>query len=242
MADLVTANPPQAANNVLYRSRIEIMRILQGLADEHTAVFAYIVDKEDEHLFISNIHSIHPDIDSFVLSYGPHKSINGALFRHSTLRFKANFRGGRVTFVAQRPLDATFGSQPVIKFLFPPVLLFHYREFTRISLPGEAALRCIVGESGEEQLDLKIIDISQDGMGCILHLGGNQLQKGMVLKNCRISLPNGKEVPADLMVRHSGSVTLKDGTIACRTGVRFVQTPAEIKPLIAQFIHILDDQ
>jgi c-di-GMP-binding flagellar brake protein YcgR len=242
MADSGNTNSLQPGSSVLYRSRIEIGRILQGLADENASVFAYIAERDDDHLFISNIHSVHPDADNFVLSYGMHKTINGALFRHATLKFKANFRGGRISFLAQRPLDATFGGQPVVKFVFPQMLLHYYREYSRISVPGEAALRCIVDGPDDHLLEMKVIDISQDGMGCILHQEGNLLQKGMVLKNCRISLPNGKIVQADLMVRHSQPVTLKDGMIVYRTGVRFVQTPDEIKPLINQFIHIIDDQ
>lgn len=232
----------QTQSSVLYRSRIEIGRILQGLADEGAAVFAYVADREDEYLFISNIHSIHLDADSFALSYGTHKSTNGALFRQAALRFKANYRGGRISFMAQRPLDATFGGQPVIKFVFPKVLLHYYREYSRIGIPGEISLNCIADGPDGGQLVLKVIDISQDGMGCILHQQGNLLQKGMVLKNCRITLPGGKTALADLIVRHSQSVTLKDGTVGHRTGVRFVQTPDEIKPLVEQFVRILDEQ
>ncbi len=241
MNGIAATSAPLPSGGVLYRSRIEIARILQSLADENIPVFAYVVDKEDEHLFISGIHSIHAETDYFVISYGAYKMLNSALFRYPALRFKANYRGGRISFVAKRPLDATLSGQPVIKFTLPHVLLHYYREYTRINVPGNASLRCIAGEPDEEQLDLQVIDISQDGMGCILHMERNRLHKGMVLRNCRISLPNGKAINADLMVRHSHSVTLGDGTLAYRTGVRFVQTPQEIGPLIEQFVRVLDD-
>ncbi len=236
-----TLAPQQSPSSVLYRSHIEIGRILQGMAGECIALFAYIVDRDDEQLFVSQIQSVHPDAGSFVVSYGPSKSLNGALFRQPALRFKANYRGGRISFVAQRPLDGTFGGQPVLRFAFPSALLHYYREHRRVSLPGEAALRCVAGAPGEPQLELRVVDISQDGMGCVLHREGGGLGKGAVLRDCRIFLPNGTTVAADLMVRHSAAATLKDGSVGWRTGVRFVQTPAEIRPLIDQFVRVLDD-
>jgi len=47
-------------------------------------------------------------------------------------------------------------------------------------------------------------------------------------------------VIVDLIVRHSTTVTRKDGTLAVKTGVSFLQTPAEIKSLISVFIKDID--
>jgi c-di-GMP-binding flagellar brake protein YcgR len=240
MPDAFGPRPP--ADSVLYRSRIEIARILEGLAQEGTAIFAYLVDKDDEQLFVSNVHSVHAESDYFGLSYGFHKSTNGAIFRQAALRFKAHYRGGRISFVAQRPLDATIGGQPVVKFAFPKALLHYYREYARTAVPDQLPLKCVVPLPGEPALDMQVTDISLDGMGCILHKRPKGIAQGTVLKDCRIPLPGGQVVSADLIVRHSTLVTLRDGTHAYRTGVRFVQTPDEIRPLIDQFVHILDLQ
>jgi c-di-GMP-binding flagellar brake protein YcgR len=200
------------------------------------------VDQDDELLFVSHIHSVHADLNFFGLSYGFHKSTNGAIFRHAALRFKANYRGGRISFVAQRPLDGTIGGQPVVKFAFPRALLHYYRDYARNVVPDHTPLNGLVPIPGGAPLEMQVTDISLDGLGCILHTRAQRLAEGTFLNGCRIALPDGKAVCVDFIVRHSTLVTLEGGVPACRTGVRFVQTPDEIRPLIDQFVLILDAQ
>lgn len=233
--------PTPQKNSVLYRSRIEIARILQTLANENIAVFTNIGDMDEEQIFVSHVLTVKPDDDYFVLAYSAEKTINSALFKRSALKLKANYQGARIAFVAYRPADTMFEGQPAIRFVFPRALLHYHREHKRIGIPREIALRCIVGEPGTQQMELRVVDISRDGMGCVLYKGGGRLEKGTVLKNCCIIMPNGEAISADLIVRHSMPSKQKDGTIAYRTGVRFVQTPEEIKPLIEQFIRHLED-
>lgn len=66
------------------------------------------------------------------------------------------------------------------------------------------------------------------------------IKAGTVLKNCRIIIPGGVSVIVDQIVRHSTTLTRKDGTLAVKTGVRLLQTPAEIKSLISVFIKDVD--
>jgi c-di-GMP-binding flagellar brake protein YcgR len=241
MANPDKTSPQKNSGSILYRSRIEIGRILQALTNEGIAVFANIGDSEEEQLFVSHVLSVKPDEDYFVLAYGAEKSINSALFRQAAIKLKANYQGARIAFVAYRPSDSMFDGRPAIRFVFPRALLHYHREHKRIGIPREVALRCLVGEAGIIQFELRVVDISHDGMGCVLYKGGSTLKKGTVLRNCRITQTNGKTIVADLIVRHSTPVKLRDGTMAYRTGVRFVQTPAEIKPLIDQFVRYLAD-
>lgn len=241
MANPGKIHPQEFSSSVLFCSRIEITRILQALVNENTAVFTSVGATDEEQLFVSHVLSVKPDDDCMVLAYSAEKTINSALFKNATLKLKANYQSAYIAFAGYKPADTVFEGQPAVQFAFPRALLQYHREYKRISIPREVALHCISGAEGKNKLEMKIVDISQEGMGCMLYHRASTLRKGTVLRNCHIDLPDGKFMVADLMVRHSTPTILPDGTCAYRTGFRFVQTPDEIKPLIEQFIRTLDD-
>jgi len=209
---------------------------------ESTAIYADIGRYGEEKLFISQVLTANLDDGQVRIAYGIEKSINSRLFDHPLIRFKANYQKGRLAFLANRPSDTIFRSKPAIQFAFPKAMLHYYREQPRLILPTDVSLRCIVNEKGTaEPFELKVVDISHDGMGCILYQNRKALQKGSVLKDCRIILPNGDVTVVDLMVRYTTQIKLINGIKANRTGIRFIQRPTEIQTLIEQFIQQLDD-
>jgi len=236
-ADLGNTAQFTLSDNVLYRSRIEIRRILQALAGDSCPVFAEI---DDDKLFVSQILSVDPDAGHFVIAYGTEKSINSALFDQPSVEFFSNHQGAHLIFEVAGAADTLHEGQPAIQFRFPRTLiLYHRREHPRIPVPSDASLRCIADEGGVMPFEARIIDISLDGMGGMIYEGDISLAEGSVLKGCRIIIPSGEAVIADLRIRYTTTVTLPDGTLAHRAGVRFMQRPEKIEALINIFIQNL---
>lgn len=224
--------------NVLYRSRIEIRRILQRLADESCPVFAEIAD---ERLFVSQILSVDPASGHLIIAYGAEKSINSALFEQPAVKFSSNLGDAHLIFKVAGATDTRYKGQPAIQFPFPRTLVFfRRREHLRIPIPTEASLRCIAEAGSVIPFESRIIDISHDGLGGMLYNRDVKLRAGTALKNCRIILPDGNAVVADLGLRYITTITLSDGTVANRAGLRFIQRPDEIAALVSFFIQNLD--
>lgn len=224
--------------NALYHSRIEIQRILQTLASEGIPVFAEI---GDEKLFVSQILSVDPATSCFTIAYCAEKSINSALFEQPSVKFSSNRDEALLEFEVAGASDTLCDGHPAIQFAFPRTLtLLHRREHPRIPVPVEASLRCIAEAGGFAPFESRIIDISHDGLGGLLYDRGINLKAGMVLKGCRIIIPGGKAIVADLGLRYITTVTLPDGTLANRAGLRFIQRPDEIAELVNFFIQNLD--
>jgi len=231
--------PPPAPENVLYRSRIEIGRILQALVSAGRSVSAEIGD--DRH-FVSRMLSVDPGTGHFVIAYCANKSLNSALFKQSSLEFSANRQNAHLVFRVSNPADTLFEGQPAIRFALPQsLLIYHRRVRPRINIPADVSLRCIADEAGILPFEARIIDISLDGMGGMLYDRDIAIEAGTILKHCRIITPGGKAIIADLEVRNSAMVSLPDGTLANRAGMRFIQSPKEIEPLINMFVQNLDD-
>jgi len=215
--------------NVLYRSHIEICRILQFLASDNCPVAAAIGNNQ---LFASHILSVDPGTGYFVVAYSANKSANSMLFGLPSLEFTANPHGGHLVFQVSNPADMQFDGKPAIQFALPQsVTLKHRREQPRTPVPEDASLRCIADEGGIISFEARIADISPGGLGGLLYSADIVLEAGTILKGCRIIIPGHKAIIADLEVRYTKTITLPDGKSINRAGVRFVQKPDGIETL-----------
>ena len=229
-------NTPASAN-LLFRSHIEICRLLKMLAQAHCSISAQI----NNHPFASHLLEVDAACEHFVVAYSQHKSINSMLLNSAAVEFIVAHQGQHFTFTATAPEETRFEELPAIQFCLPKTLLLHNRrEHPRIPLPDSISLRCIADEAGFIAFESHITDISHDGFGCLVYNSDISLEKGNILKGCRVILPNGDAVVADLELRYATPITLPDGTQATRAGLRFMQEPDEIQKLINYFIHDLD--
>jgi c-di-GMP-binding flagellar brake protein YcgR len=231
-----TAQP--LPKNALYRSHIEICRILQELADKHTSIFA---PAGSAGTFVSRVLFVDPNKGFFDVAYCANKQLNSIVLKSPSLMFSANHQDAHLVFEVTAPAETLIDGQSAIRFALPDVLtLYHRREFPRIPVPAEASLRCIADEGGFMSFESHICDISHDGLGGIIYDREIRLEPGTVLKGCRVIIPGGKAIIVDLMLRHITAITLPDGSIANRAGFRFIQRPDEITDLIGYFIKDLD--
>ncbi len=224
--------------NALIRSHIEICRILQELATQGVPVTAEIGEGLQ---FKSRILHVDPDASHLIVAYSSKKSLNSELLGLHTVEFTAtNRQDAHFEFKLSGPAETQFDDQPAIQFVLPETLiLFHRREHPRIPVPAEASLRCVADAAGFAPFESHITDISHDGLGGIIYDPDIKLAPGTLLRGCRIIVPAGSAISADLEVRYVRLVTLPDGTVANRAGFRFIQRPDEIPDLINYFIQDL---
>jgi c-di-GMP-binding flagellar brake protein YcgR len=220
--------------NKLYQSHIEICRILQTLSAENKPV---CTDFSDDKFLVSHILSVDPESGHFIIEYSEDKSINSALFESTSLTFKANYQESEIVFKAVNPVDTLFHGEAAIQLqLLDALIVYQQRQHQRIRIRSDVSLRCVVDQAGALPFEARMIDISHDGIGFMSYDANISLPAGTLLRNCKIITPKGEALNVDLVVHHSNTVTRADGTLATRTGVRFIQSPEEIKPLIDIFI------
>lgn len=223
--------------NVLYRSQIEICRLLEALATNHCSASV----KFETRMVV--LHILHVDADNgyFVCSYCANKLLNSALLKEPSLKFTARLNDADLVFEASNPAEALFDGQPCIQFALPDALIsYHGRSQPRLLIPSEASLRCIADAEGVLPFEAHIVDISHEGLGGVVFDREVHLKPEDVLKRCRIIIPDDGAVVADLEVRYVTAIALPDGVPAFRAGFRFIQTPDEIPELIDFFNQDLD--
>lgn len=229
-----TATP----ENLLFRSRLEICRILQLLAQEQSPLTAALDHGQP---FASHFLAVDPCNGHFTIAYCARKESNAMLLESPSVEFTATDRHGlHFSFTAAHPEEIQHDGQAAIRFVLPGTLLLHnQREHARVPVPAAVSLRCIADEAGVIPFESHITDVSHDGLGCLIYDPDINLEPGALLRGCRIILPDGDAVIAELEVMHIATVTLPDGRTAHRAGLRFVQRRDEIAKLVNLFIQDL---
>jgi hypothetical protein len=232
----VTEKPP--ARNALYRSRIEIFRILQALAKNQSSIIAEVGRNRT---FASHILLVNLRKGFFVISFCSNKFLNSKALALPAVKFTASHQDGHVEFNASGPVETRLNGRPAIRFALPQVLiLYHRRDQPLIPANANASLRCIANAGGYISFESHLVDVSHDGLGTLLYDSEIKLDSPTVLKGCRIITHSGKAVIADLLIRKISLITLPDGTAANRADLRFIQRPDEIVELVNFFIDDLD--
>jgi len=232
------SKPLQAPSSALYRSRLEIARILESMAREGSALTAEI---NEEKLFVTQLVHVDETADQLDIAFGSDKATNRVVLRQRSLEFEANHQGTHVTFAVAGPRETMRNGEPALRYALPHALMqTQRRAHPRIPVPADVSVRCVADAAGVMPFEVRITDLSLAGMGGMVYERGISLAPGMILKGCRIMVPGHAAIVADLEVRNTLPVTMLDGRPAARAGVRFVKRPRGIDKLIDRFVHDLD--
>jgi c-di-GMP-binding flagellar brake protein YcgR len=239
MSDPVVSATKSRRENLLFHSRIEIIRIMQLLAWKQSHISAEL---KDGYSFDSNLLYVDRKGDRFFVAFCAHDSVNVILLKSPSVEFTATDQQGLLfTFVATNPAEALVDGKRCVQFALPVTLLLHNRrEHPHVLVPADISLRCVADEAGFMPFETQITDISHDGLGCLIYDPNIVLEKGAILRGCRITTPQGDSVIADMELRNAAPVRLPDGTMVNRAGFHFIKRPDKITELMDLFIQDLD--
>jgi c-di-GMP-binding flagellar brake protein YcgR len=236
-----TKNPRQFPDDtshvtgVLFRSHIEIKRILQQLLDDGSVLAAELGDPGQ--LFLTRLLHIDADGEFLVVGYSHERQANTRLLEHAHTVFQASSKRGRVEIPMSAPTETVFEGEPAVRFAFPQTLVqSQRREHPRFTVPPDVSLRCIADTSGVAPFEARIVDVSRGGMGDLTYDLAITLATGTVLRDCKIMLAGSDPIVADLEVRYTISIVQPDGSLARRSGVKFLGDPKGWHTLLGRFI------
>lgn len=234
---------PQDASRttgVLFRSHIEITRILRQLASDRAVLSAEVGDPGQ--LFLTRLLHVDPGGEFFVVAYSEERGANTALLKQAYVVFRVSDTRGHIEFAAAAPSETVFDGDPAVRFAVPQTLVrSHRREHPRFNVPSDASLRCIADSSGVAPFEARIVDVSRGGIGDMIYDPGVILAPGTVLRECKIIISGSETMVADLEVRYTVSILQPDGSPARRSGVKFLGEPKGIDALLNRFVIEFDE-
>lgn len=230
-----TPQDASRATGVLFRSRIEITRILRRLARDRAVLSAEVGDPRQ--LFLTRLLHVDPAGEFFVLCYSEERRANTALLEQASVVFRASDKRGRIEFMASAPSETVFEGDPAVRFAVPQALVrSQNREHPRIKVRSDSSLRCIADSAGFASFEARIVDIGRGGLGSITYDPHVALAPGTVLRGCRIITAGSKPIETDLEVRYTNSIVQPDGSLARRSGVKFLCEPKDVDALVKRFV------
>ncbi|MDK2122967.1 flagellar brake protein [Parachitinimonas caeni] len=228
-ADLAAGQPMTLANAA------EIAQLLTAVASGHEMVCLYFGQGADD-FALSAILGVDPQHHSFVLDFPadtdslPQTSEGYRLLCvTSQNRIKIQFEVVARDFMLN-------GRAALLAALPQSVLRLQRRDHYRLTTPLGQPLSCHIPVSAQEEIEVALIDISLGGMGILGYVPGLKLAPGTCYAHVRIELPGTGTIVADIQVRSTFDITLRNGIRSVRTGCQFLNLPGTMQALVQRYI------
>ena len=149
--------------------------------------------------------------------------------------FVAEFGGMQIEFASTDPRPS--GHAPAsVRLGYPRAIVTRQRRaHPRAQVPQGFPVVCTIPVGTGAPLQAEIMDISEGGIGLLLHGVSIVPAAGTRITGCRIESGDAGAIAVDLEVRHSRPVEFADGRRAQRWGCQFLAPSQKVKELIARF-------
>ena len=221
----------------LVHSRLEIAAILGALRKAGSMVTAYFGSGND--FVLTCIVAVRLEQDELIADLGSSAAANEHALQAGAFTCVALHERVTIRFVGNSLRKTRFEGRDVFSMQFPATLLrLQRREAFRVLTPLIRPLKCIVQsqDGAPKPTELTIVDISCGGVAILDTCSPSHLEAGILLRGCRILFPDGGEVSADIKVKSTFEITLRNGTKRLRAGCEFVAMPGRDQAQIQRYI------
>ena len=224
----------------LLYSRSEILAVLRSLIQKGAMITVYF-DQGRSFLLTAMI-ALVSDNKGFVLDIGSDDEMNRRALQAKKLIFTALIDKVKIQFSLDKITAVNFEGRKSFFGNIPDKLLrLQRREYFRLSTPIANPLRLHTTLSRPDgslfQAEFPLIDISGGGVGLTVSLEQAKLfERGALLYDCRLMLPEEGLLVATLCVRNLFNVTTRSGAHYVRVGCEFTDLPPARLTLVQRYI------
>jgi c-di-GMP-binding flagellar brake protein YcgR len=225
-------------------SRREIISLLRSLQDKNQLV-SLLINGGKEAVVTSILHV--DDVDNTVIIDGaPTNLLNERIVESDNISFETVLDHIRILFFTEQIKRCTYDNLPALQFTLPDTMVrLQRRDFYRVSTPVINPIRCAVQMTDEDHkptttVPVTLQNISAGGIAIVDEKKLLDNTIGKVYKNCRIDLPGGSPVMADLEIRNSQELTFASGKSIRRLGCMFVNLPRPMLAAVQRYITKLE--
>jgi len=223
----------------LIHSRVEIAAILGTLRKAGSMVTAYFGSGND--FILTSIVAVRPDEGEVVMDYGADAAANLRALQVKKMTFVAAHERIKIQFVTEALRQVRFDGRSAFGMPLPATLLrLQRREYFRIAMPLTRPLVCIIAPQAapvRAPAEVSIVDISCGGIALIDSGEPADIEAGVCLRNCSILLPDFGAVTANILIKSTFDVTLKNGAKHKHAGCEFVDMPERERAKIQRYIN-----
>lgn len=240
----LTKPEPAAGDQSKYliHSRMEIAAILATLQRAGSMVTAYFGGGSD--FILTSILEVRPEQGEVLLDYGADNAANQRALKAERITFVSAHERIKIQFVGASLRHARFEARDAFSTTLPQELLrLQRREYFRIATPLTRPLKCVIGPQGAAlgmPPEVHIVDISCGGIAIIDPSSAARIEAGTCLRDCRVQLPDIGTISADILVKSTFELTLRNGARHRHVGCEFVAMPERERALIQRYINKME--
>ncbi len=224
----------------LLYSRTEILAVLRTLIQKVALITVHF--DQGKSFLLTSMLAFTEDQHGFILDVGADPEMNQKAVLANRLILTAVVDKVKIQFRAEGLSLTSHEGRPAFQGKLPDALLrLQRREFFRLSTPiaTPVMMNAVVRRPDGSALsvDIPLFDISGGGVGLMVspEVAG-YLQKGEVLSDCRIRLPDEGLLVAKLVIRNKFDVTTRSGGQFVRAGCEFIEIPPSRLNMVQRYI------
>ena len=229
-----------AYSQYLLYSKSEILAVLRSMIQKGAMITVYF--DQGRSFLLTSIIKLSADNNEFILDLGSDNEMNRRALLAKKLIFTAMIDKVKIQFSLSKLVQTQSDGRPAFLGKVPEKLLrLQRREFFRLSTPIANPLKLHTtlrrADGSAMQIEFPLLDISGGGAGLTVSLEQAQLfQKGDMLNDSKLMLPDEGLLISTLCVRNLFDVTTRSGSHFVRVGCEFTNLPPARLTLVQRYI------
>jgi c-di-GMP-binding flagellar brake protein YcgR len=240
MTEEITPGPIHSELDIapfLLKTPMEIAYVLRQLEQTSTNIAVYFNAGHD--MMLTRVLAVDVKAKQFYFDVGGHEPSNRQLLATDKVLFVSNLDGVKIQFSIGTPSRAQYEGKPAFLSALPPDLVkLQRREFYRLTTPITTPYTISLQPPKQNSLTFDIHDISLGGLGIWLkseeQLGWFEL--GSRIHKATLDLGAAGRFQADLEVRNTYPLTLKQDIVRYMLGVKFVDLSRGSESMLQKLI------
>ena len=242
------ANPPHRIeieqtdeySRYLLYSRTEILAVLRTLIQKVALITVHF--DHGKSFLLTTMLAFSDSDGGFILDVGANREMNQKAVLSDKLILTAVVDKVKIQFSIKGLFPTEYEGRPALRGNFPEaVLRLQRREFFRLSTPiaTPVIMSTVIQRQDGSALsaDIPLFDISGGGIGLMTDPEISALfEKGDLLADCRIQLPEEGLLVANFIVRNKFDVTTRSGGQFVRVGCEFADIPPARLNMVQRYI------
>jgi c-di-GMP-binding flagellar brake protein YcgR len=231
---------PKEYDQYLLYSRAEIAAILRALMQKRALVSAYF--NNNRSFLLTAVLAVDMAADTLVLDCGRESGTNHQALLAKQLLLTAAIDKVKVQFTLGKLSETQHAGLPAFSAALPDKLLrLQRREYFRLSTPIAKPVKFVTTikrmDGSTLIAEASLLDISGGGVGLMATPSlAALLPSGMVLGDCKMTLPDEGLLVANLCIRNKFDVTTRGGARYVRVGCEFVAIPGARMSMVQRYI------
>jgi c-di-GMP-binding flagellar brake protein YcgR len=225
----------------LLHAKAEVVAVLRSLIQKRSLISAYF--NNGRFFMLTSLLRVDVEAGEVVFECGREERINRLALLAEQVLMTTTVDQIKVQFVVGKLAETQSGGLPAFSAELPgQVLRLQRREYYRLSTPLTKPVKFVArirrADGSALIVEASLLDLSGGGI-CLMVTPqmAELLQRGDILTECKMTLPDEGQLVASLYIRNKLEVATRGGSRYLRVGCQFLDLPGARMSMVQRYIN-----